>query len=315
MKIIDYDFSKNNNDTDFTGGEKTAVAIGKFDGVHKGHRKILDKILSKKKDGLLSVIITFDPSPAEFLGFGDKKVLLGRDEKTEILEKAGVDILIRIRFNEAAADTEPEIFVKDFLVSTLNMKYIAAGDDLSFGKKGLGNFDTLLTFAGEAGYEAEVVEKVKDGDVTISSSVIRTLIEDGNVKKAGEYLGSPYSYKGTVAHGRHLGHTIGVPTINVIPDEKKVFPKYGVYYSAVTIGEKEYFGITNAGVKPTVGSDRPLLETYIYDFDEDIYGANVTVSLLDFEREEKHFESIDELKDALAEDIRKGKNYQKTMQI
>ena len=315
MKIIDYDFSKNNNPVELLKGKKTAVAIGKFDGVHRGHRIILDKILSKKKEGLLSVVVTFDPSPAEFLGFGDRKVLTLSDEKTEILEDAGIDILLRIMFNEAAADTDPEVFIKDFLIDTLHAGYIAAGNDLSFGKKGLGNIDTLLSFSDDGGYNAEIVDKVKDKDVTISSSVIRTLIEAGNVKKATEYLGGPYSYKGTVAHGKHLGHTIGIPTINLIPDEKKVFPKYGVYYSLVNVAGKNYFGLTNAGVKPTVGSDKPLLETYIYDFDKDIYGEEVTVSLLEFVREEKHFDSIEELKNALMQDISKGKNHQNTMLI
>ncbi len=314
MKIIRYDLSENNN-IDELNGKRTAVAIGKFDGVHLGHEEIIGDLISKKTEGLSAVIVTFEPYHAEYFGTGDFKYLSLFDEKADILEKAGIDFLILLKFNEYASSVAPEDFIKNFFIEKLNMAYIAAGPDLSFGKKGLGNIAMLESHRAAGDYDIRVIPKLCDDGTEISSSLIRKLIEDGDVNKAGKYLGYSYSFSGEVIKGRHLGSSIGFPTINLKPDDKKVIPKYGVYYSTVLVDGKEYLGLTNVGVKPTVGSDSVLLETYIYDFDRDIYGQTVTVSLREFKRPEKKFESVEELKKALANDIEEGKNNQKAIHI
>ncbi len=314
MKIIRYDLSENKK-IDELDVERTAVAIGKFDGVHKGHRSIIEDLISKKSLGLTTVVVSFEPYPAEYFGTGDFKYLSLFEEKAAMLNECGIDILILLKFDGFAADVAPEKFIKDFFVDKLRMAYIAAGKDLSFGSKGAGNVSLLEKYSGAFDYSIKVIPKLCDGDAEISSSLIRKLIEDGDVKRANGYLGYPYSFTGEVIRGRHLGSSIGFPTINVKPDDKKVIPKFGVYYSSVIVDGVKYAGLTNVGVKPTVGSDGVLLETYIYDFDRDIYGKTVKVSLHEFKRPEKKFESVDELKKALLNDINEGKNNQKAIHI
>lgn len=314
MKIIRYDLSENKK-IDELDVERTAVAIGKFDGVHKGHRSIIEDLISKKSLGLTTVVVSFEPYPAEYFGTGDFKYLSLFEEKAAMLKEFGIDILILLKFDGFAADVAPEKFIKDFFVDKLRMAYIAAGKDLSFGSKGAGNVSLLEKYSGAFDYSIKVIPKLCDGDAEISSSLIRKLIEDGDVRRANGYLGYSYSFTGEVIRGRHLGSSIGFPTINVKPDDKKVIPKYGVYYSSVIVDGVKYAGLTNVGVKPTVGSDGVLLETYIYDFDRDIYGKTVKVSLHEFKRPEKKFESVDELKKALLNDINEGKNNQKAIHI
>ncbi len=314
MKIIRYDLSENKK-IDELDVERTAVAIGKFDGVHSGHRSIIEDLISKKSLGLTTVVVSFEPYPAEYFGIGDFKYLSLFEEKAAMLKEFGIDILILLKFDGFSANVTPEKFIEDFFVDKLHMAYIAAGKDLSFGSKGAGNVSLLEKYSGAFDYSINVIPKLCDGDAEISSSLIRKMIEDGDVKRAGEYLGYPYSFTGEVIRGRHLGSSIGFPTINVKPDDKKVIPKFGVYYSSVIVDGIKYSGLTNVGVKPTVGSDGVLLETYIYDFDRDIYGKTVKVSLHEFKRPEKKFESVEELKKALSEDIKEGKNNQKAIHI
>lgn len=289
--------------------EPTAVAIGKFDGVHLGHRALIDKLMSAKATyGYATVIFTFTPSPAEFFGFSDGKQIMTVMEKRAVLEDLGIDYLVEFPFNKETAGTLPEDFVRHMLVGNLHAGYIVAGDDLSFGKKGKGNIETLNKLKEECGYDVVEIGKIKYNGVEISSSEIRRLISINDLDTAGEMIGAPYSIRGTIVSGNRIGRTIGFPTINILIDEKKVLPHFGVYFSKVKIEGKTYNGISNIGVKPTIkGNNAVAIETYIYDFNEVVYDKEATVSLIGFRRKETKFDGIEALKAQLDADIEAGR--------
>ena len=291
--------------------KETAVAIGKFDGIHLGHKKLLNEILSAKKRGLAACVFTFD-KPISALFGKETAVLTTNEEKRKLFEKMGVDYLVEFPLTLQSAATPPEEFVSKYLVKQMNMKFIAAGSDLSFGDKGLGSAELLEKMAIDGGYEVKIIDKVLNGEgEEISSSLVRNCVLKADMIKVRNLLGTAYSIGGTVEHGNHLGSTIGFPTINIYPQENKLLPPFGVYKSKVHIAgnPKVYMGISNVGKKPTVGDkNKPGIETYIYDFDEDIYGKEVVVELLAFMRPEQKFDGLDALKRQLDVDIQKGKD-------
>lgn len=283
---------------------ETAVAIGKFDGVHLGHRRLLDEVLQAKKRGLAACVFTFDPPPSVLFG-GDAHVLTTNEEKHRIFERMGVDFLVEFPMTLETAAIPPSTFIVDYLVGQLNTKFIVAGTDISFGRRGEGNAELLKAMAAEYDYDFKLIDKVKNADgEEISSSLVRECIAIGNMEKAESLLGSPYSVTGTVVKGNHIGHTLGFPTINIYPDENKLLPPFGVYAGKTEVKEKVYRSISNVGCKPTVGGEvRPSVETYLYDFDGDLYGEEATVELSAFRRPETKFESLDALKAQLQRDI------------
>lgn len=283
---------------------KTAIAMGKFDGIHLGHKKLLGKILEQKQDGLKACVFTFEPSPEEFFVGHTVRQLFTRNEKRRAFEKLGVDILVEFPLTEATAATDPEDFVREILCGDLKAVYIAAGSDVSFGDKGRGDQHLLRNMSKELGFELCLIDKVMLDGEEVSSTRVRNQIADGNIPMAKRLLGNDYSISGIVEHGRHLGHTIGIPTVNVMPTEDKLLPPFGVYSSTVVIDEVEYRGMTNIGRKPTVSNDNQVgVETYIYDFDADVYGKDIEVKLLEFKRPEMKFASVDELKAQMTKDI------------
>lgn len=290
--------------------EKTAAAIGKFDGIHKGHEKLLEKIIEQKKNGLKAAVFTFDPPPSRFFGQEKAKELTTRREKEEIFEAMGIDILIEFPFMEETASMSPDDFVKEVLVQRMNVSYLAAGTDLSFGCRGAGDAKLLKELSGQFGFDVEIIDKVCFNNREISSSYIREEIEKGNMENAAAMIGKPYSVSGTVEYGNRLGRTISMPTVNLIPEESKLLPPYGVYFSKVLLEDRIYYGVTNIGLKPTV-SDKPVpgVETYIYDFDEEIYHKRITVFLEHFRRPEKKFGGVEQLKKQLLEDKEAGRAY------
>ena len=257
--------------TDFKILQPTAVAIGKFDGLHLGHKELLKQILKMKSEGLLSTIFTFDPPPEDLFGKRQAKEITTKEEKRIIFEKMGVDILIEYPLNEISAAIEPEDFVKMVLKEKMNMSYLAAGYDLSFGHKGAGNAGLLRKLAPELAFELKIIEKVCEEGREISSTFIREEVEKGNMSHVTKLLGEPYMVIGQVVHGAKLGRRIGMPTINLLPEKEKMLPPKGVYYSRTKIGEKEYKSITNIGEKPTVSNAKQIgVETYLYEFDQDV---------------------------------------------
>ena len=296
--------------TDFVSPGETAVSIGKFDGVHLGHRRLLEELIDQKEKGLLATVFTFDPYPEVFFGYGSKQMLTTLEEKEQIFEKMGIDILVEFPFNAVSAATPSREFVTRFLCSHLRARFIAAGPDLSFGDHGSGNFDLLEEMAPEYGFRAKKIEKIIMDDNVVSSTLIRRLIDTGEVTTAARYLGEPYMVRGKIVHGRALGRRIGIPTLNQVPPEDKLLPPFGVYYSDVLIGDQKFYGMTNIGVKPTVSDEkRVTVETYLYDFKGDIYGETATVQLLTHRRPEMKFTSVEELKMTMEHDIQAGREY------
>ena len=291
--------------TDFKIKEGTAVAIGKFDGLHLGHRKLLGEILRQREDGLLAAVFTFDPSPEIFFGMNPSRELSTNEEKRALFEEIGIDILVEFPFNAETAATSPEDFVIDILCGRMNAKYVAAGTDLSFGAKGKGNFTLMASLARHLGFEAHKIDKIERNGKVISSTLIRSLVEEGNMEEAALCLGAPYKITGKIVHGRALGRRIGIPTLNQTPPSDKLLPPFGVYYSEVKADGKTYKGMTNIGVKPTVTEDaRITVETYLYDFSGNLYGETAEVSLLTYRRPEMRFSGIEELAKCLANRVK-----------
>lgn len=293
--------------TDFYLNRETAVAIGKFDGVHIGHRRLLEEILSRKAKGLTSCVFTFEPAPAVLFGQSDGKELTTREEKRILFERLGVDILIEFPLTLETAAIAPRAFVTELLVKQMNAEFIAAGSDLSFGAKGTGNAALLQSLSRELGYEVKTIEKVCFQGREVSSTYIRGQVESGNMELTKQLLGTAYPVMGKVVHGRRIGRTLGFPTVNLLPEESKLLPPNGVYYSEVRVKDQKYRAISNVGYKPTVTEERvPGVESYLYDFDLDIYGEPIEVYLRRFRRPEKQFCDLEALRTQLREDIAAG---------
>lgn len=298
--------------TEFYIEQKTAVALGKFDGIHRGHQKLLEKILEQKKEGLKAVVFTFEPSPTAFFQKCKSKELSTKQEKEAVFEKMGIDILIEFPLNEQTAAMDAQDFVKEILVKRMNAGYVAAGTDLSFGYRGAGNAKLLTELSQNHGFRVEIIEKVCYEGREISSSYIREEIEKGEMETAAALIGSPYAIAGVVKHGNRIGRTLGFPTVNLLPEEEKLLPPCGVYFSKVLIEKEVYKGVTNIGYKPTVSKEMQLgVETFIYDFEQDIYGKEIQVVLEHFRRPERKFDSLEQLKTQVDEDKEAGKQYHK----
>ena len=289
--------------------DKTALAMGKFDGIHLGHKKLLNMILDQRQDGLKATVFTFEPSPEEFFVGHTVRQLFTREEKRRAFEKMGVDILVEFPLTADTAATPPEDFVRTILSEDLNAGYIAAGTDVSFGDKGRGDQYLLRNMSKELGFELHLIDKVMLDGQKVSSTRVRNVIADGDMPMAKRLLGDDYSVSGIVEHGAHLGTTIGVPTVNVLPPDNKLLPPFGVYKSTVVIGDRSFAGMTNIGRKPTVSdSGRVGVETYIYDFNEDVYGKFIEVKLLKFMRPEMKFDGVEQLKAQIHTDIEEARN-------
>lgn len=289
--------------------DSTAVTVGKFDGIHKGHELLTELIMSQQEQGLKSVVFTFDTSPRVKFEGDTSKNLITNEERAWILEQDGIDYLIEYPFSDEVMHMEPEEFVA-FLVNTVHMKYMAVGSDFHFGYKGRGDVRLLEQLSRELGFELKVIEKVKKDHRDISSTYVREEIKSGHIAFANDLLGYEYFIWGKVVHGTHIGHTIGIPTINMIPSQDKLLPPNGVYVTRVEIDGRNYHGVTNVGVKPTIEGERQVgIETHILDFDEDVYEQNAKVVFLDYVRPERKFGSVEELQDQMNQDKKVALHY------
>lgn len=299
--------------TEFELPQKSAVAIGKFDGIHLGHRKLIDNMLEQKKNGCLAVVFTFEPSPEKFFGGKEAKELMTIYEKRIAFERLGIDVLIEFPLNKETAATPPERFVTEYLVGELKASVIVAGTDISFGNKGAGNAGLLREMAQKEGFFAQIIDKVTWNGAEISSTLIREAVRKGDMEKASSLLGAPYRISGEVINGRQLGRQLGMPTVNQQPPADKLLPPNGVYYSYVWLDNACYTAISNVGCKPTVSEETLMgVETYIYDFDCDIYGREIEVELLRFKRAEIKFTSTEALKEQMRRDIDEGRAFHHT---
>lgn len=298
------------NTTDFYLETETAAALGKFDGVHIGHRRLLEEIIRRRDRGLVACVFTFDPTPAVFFGNSDGRELTVREEKRLLFERMGIDVLIEFPLNAETAAMPPGTFAVKVLARQMNVRYIAAGSDLSFGAGGAGDAALLRRLGPELGFETETVDKVCLEDVEVSSTYVRSQVESGHMEMAERLLGMPYMVAGRVAEGQKLGRRLGFPTVNLRPAANKLLPPNGVYFSRVRHGTKMYRAVSNVGYKPTVASERILgVESYLYDFEGEIYGEEIEVYLCKFLRPERCFESVEELGEQLKKDIAAGAAY------
>lgn len=289
---------------DFRVEEPTAVTLGKFDGLHRGHDLLMQTVLEYSKNyNLASVAFTFDIPPRNKVEEIVANVLTTNDEKQYIFEKRGIDYLIECPFTTEVMSMEPKDFIA-WISDVLHMKYVVVGDDFRFGYKRAGDYHTLQQYEEVYGYKTIVIDKLKDSNRDISSTYVREKIADGNIPKANELLGYKYFIKSEILHGRKLGRTIGVPTINMILPPHKLLPPNGVYVTEVLVDGKTYMGVTNVGYKPTVSQEHIVgVETYIDHFDKDVYGEKIVVSFIQFIRPEQKFDSVDELKMQMQSDI------------
>lgn len=289
--------------------DETAITVGKFDGVHKGHHLLAEDIISKKNDGLKSCLITFTNSPRQKLFEDNSPSLITNKERVFMLDNGGLDYLIECPFDERLMNTSPQDFIK-FLCDNLNMKYMVSGSDFTFGKKGAGNTALLKSLSQEMGFEYKEIQKIKRNDRDISSTYIREELKEGHIDVVNEMLGYEYFVWGEVVHGAHLGTKIGIPTINIMPEASKLVPKFGVYVTTIDFDGRIYHGVTNVGTKPSVSNEKIVgIETHILDYNGDLYGKFVKVTFQQFIRPEMKFNSVDELKEQMSKDKQEAKRY------
>lgn len=272
----------------------SSLALGAFDGLHRGHMAVIGRACAPGEGGrrLQPAVFTFSRSPA-----GNSAVLTGRD-KERLLEDAGVEVLYSLEFSQVK-DWEAEAFVEQVLFETCAAQRLCCGEDFRFGRGARGDTALLQTLCDCRGVELTVVPPVKEGGEKVSSTRIRAAVEAGDISLANRLLGRPFGFSLEVIHGNHIGTGLGTPTINQAIPEGFVLPRFGVYASWCRVGGEYFYGVTNVGVKPTVGSDRVLAETWMPEFQGDLYGKRVRVFLLEFLRPEKKFGSLEELKAAI----------------
>lgn len=277
------------NSPEFQLNEETIVCIGKFDGIHNGHRELIS-YAKKHKDGRKLVMFTFD-------GIGEKKIYTLK-EKEYLAEQLNIDCLVIFNFDDKFKKISAHDFIEQLLIKQCKATQIVVGCDFRFGYERAGDVSLLSQYV-----KTTVFDKVEYHNQPISSSRIRNEIEQGHIVEANEMLGSPFFVKGTVVKGNQIGRTLEMPTSNQFLNEDKLMPLKGVYASVVSVNNCLYPGVSNYGLKPTVpGERKALLETHILGFDEDIYGQEIIVSLHDFLRPEQKFASLDELKTTMNND-------------
>lgn len=305
---------KNTKKIQLNSTERTAVALGKFDGIHQGHMLLIEQVLKLQKQGYMGVVFTFDMRENHVFDVSNMKTIYTSEEKAQVVSDTGVDVLVEYPFDDAFAATEPEAFIRDILVGMMRAGYVVVGSDYRFGRDRKGDVETLKSHAEEYGYKVIVIDKLEQDDEVVSSTVIRRNISEGDVRAVIPMLGRPYSMTGEVVSGKQLGRTIGIPTANMLPQDHKLYPPAGVYASRIKIVKGEhadhedpfrmYMGITNIGDNPTVNDNGNItIETNIFDFDRDIYGNIIKVELIQKIRGEKKFAGIEELKKQMSNDI------------
>ncbi len=331
---------------EYQGNQRTVITLGKFDGLHRGHQKLIHSVIeisteSKTQgEGLESVVFAFDMLAMRKGKCATREQLMMNDERASLLD-GQVDYLLECPFDENVRCMLAEDFIRNILVEQFNVKYIVVGEDFRFGYKAQGDINLLKNYASQYEYEVIAIPKEKYGEREISSTYIKEQLVKGEIQVANDMLGYRYSITGEVIHGQKLGRTLGFPTLNIPIAGDKALPPYGVYAVKVQIGKNgqcepngsiesngsiepiepngsiesngsiepiEYYGIANLGTKPTVLEDgQPLVEAHVYDYDEDAYGEKVKVSFLKLVRLEQKFASIEELKNQVNLDLEEGK--------
>lgn len=286
------------------------LTIGNYDGLHLGHRRIIERIkLKAREHNGTSMLMTFHPhpltilKPEKFVG-----LITPLHVKIRLIEEAGIDVLFIVPFTEEFHRISPELFVDSFLMEKLGIKGLIVGYDFKFGKGGKGNVEYLAFKSTEYGFFFEIQAAITLDGEKVGSNRIRKMIQDGDVGKAAAHLGRPYMIEGTVIKGDGRGRTIGFPTINLKSDSPLI-PKRGVYISMVEIDGKNFSAVTNIGYNPTFDGQGLTIETYILDFSQDLYGREIVLYFLNRIRDEVKFSSVDELKGRIWKDVETAREY------
>lgn len=296
----------------FKTNEKTFVTIGTFDGVHFGHKEIINKLVDDAKlAGKKSVLLTFFPHPRMVLQKDTTIALINTiEERTALLEKTGLDYLIIHPFSIAFSRLTALDFVRDLLVAQLNISKLIIGYDHHFGKNREGNIKQLTEYSHLYNFIVEEIPAQDIDDVSVSSTKVRRALANGNLKTANNYLGYNFMLNGFVVNGKKIGGTIGYPTANIdIKEAYKLIPKVGVYVVKSFIENKTVYGMMNIGNRPTVNGKHQTIEVHFFDFERDLYGKNLKIELIYFLRDEHKFDSLDSLILQLKEDEQTSRNY------
>ena len=296
------------------------LTLGTFDGVHIGHKKILERVTQNTNPDTSggkyqSLVLTFFPHPRMVLqGQSDVKLLNTISEKIDLLEIMGVQNLVIHPFDESFSKLTAQEFVKTVLVDKFDIQKIIIGHDHRFGRNRTANIDDLITFGKEYGFEVEQISVQEIKEVSISSTKIRNALTEGNMALANEYLGYDYFLTGTILKGKQLGRTIGFPTANLqIEEDYKLIPRNGAYVVKSSINQKTVFGMMNIGYNPTVGEGNLSVEIHYFDFEADLYDQKISVSILEYLRPEQKFDSVDLLKTQLEKDKETALDYIKSL--
>ncbi|WP_394747566.1 bifunctional riboflavin kinase/FAD synthetase [Spongiimicrobium salis] len=285
--------------------QPTSITIGTFDGVHVGHKKILERLINDAKSiGLKATVLTFFPHPRMVLQKdADIKLLNTVEEKIQILEKIGLDSLIIHPFTMDFSRLTATEFVRDVLVNNIGAKKVIIGYDHRFGRNRTANISDLITFGATYDFEVEEIPVQEIDDVSVSSTKIRKALMEGAVRTANDYLGYHYMLTGVVTKGKGLGRQLNFPTANIaIAESYKLIPKNGVYVVKSTVNDRMVHGMMNIGNNPTVGGTERSIEVHFFDFNEDLYGQKIQIDILDRIRDEHKFDSVSALTEQLKKD-------------
>ena len=285
---------------DFPSEINTIVTIGTFDGVHKGHQVVINRLnYIAKKEGLQSVLLTFHPHPRHVIYPDDQELKLINtiEEKVDLLKYTGLQHLVIHEFSKDFSRINSVNFIRDILVGDLNMKYMVVGFNHHFGKNRQGTFDSLVELSELYDFKIEKIDPQNYGDIIISSTKVRAAINEGDFKKVNSFLGSNFYLKGKVVKGNNIGRKIGFPTANISQDnERKILPKNGVYGVKVWLNNKSYFGMLNIGNRPTILDDNFVIEVHLFDFDLIIYNQELKIEFIQRIRDEIKFSNMKKLK-------------------
>ncbi len=299
-------------DTALPHFKSSVLTVGNFDGVHLGHQKLLNELLTQSKNYKVpSVVCTFKPHPRVILRPQEPHHrLFDYRDQCEVLEKMGIDYLIEEKFSKDFSLMSGEEFLENYIEKIFHPKHLVVGYDFNFGKSRSGNTEYLKQFCQQKGWGLTIVDAFEKEGQIVSSSQIRKLLEHGDLKKAEDFLGRPYYLRGPVRVGYKRGRLLGVPTANLSPEIDFV-PRKGVYFTWAFLNDRKIPSITNIGFNPTFeNSDSYLkVETHLFDFDEDIYGEHLKIQLLQFHRDEMKFGSFELLKAQIHKDLEQARNY------
>ena len=282
---------------------ETSAGIGNFDGLHLGHKKIIDAVKRRSEENSTrSCVITFDPHPQKVLGRKEVSLIFPPGRRFKMLESAGIDAVICLNFTHELSKVSAENFIKDILLERLRIKDIVVGPGFSFGHKRKGNVDLLRSMGETHGFNTVVAEAARVDDRVVSSSAIRNLVRDGEIGEANRFFGYDYYIEGVVVEGEKRGRKLGFPTVN-LDTEWEILPRPGVYATYVKLSDGFHESITNIGVRPTFEESKLTVETHIFDFNDDLYGKEVRINFVGRLRDEKRFESVDKLVEQINQDI------------